>query len=475
MLLSSLLFIPILGIFLISSLDSYYLDSKASISQVALNYKKIALVTSIVNFIVSLVMFILFDFSSNQFQFVNYQYEYDLYGIYLGVDSISIYFILLTTIIFPIAIISNWNSITDNIKTYFILMLLLEVLLLACFLVLDILLFYIFFESILPPLFLLIGIFGSSNRVRASFYLFLYTFIQKCKRAKDRGSPKALVTKDIKETLYLAWLMPQGRVISLVFRYTYEKLVFIVDIWVIAVLNHPYFKFASKNIIKGVKEQRVDGSSIFRNLNIVRCTLVAGKPVFGVKIYSPSDNKSIINSIFKRSIVTKSSLNPWFVTGFVEAEGSFMLGFFKSDSYKLGYRTQAIFKISLHKKDYNLLSLIQDYFKVGTITNHGDNSLQYTVKSFKYLDIILDHFDKYPLLSQKCADYRLFKDAITLIKNKEHLSSKGIKKILGIRASMNLGLSDEFKLSFPDIQFVSRPLVGLELVSAEFFLIIFIF
>ena len=83
-------------------------------------------------------------------------------------------------------------------------MLLLEMLLLACFLVLDILLFYIFFESILPPLFLLIGIFGSSNRVRASFYLFLYTFIQKCKRAKDRGSPKALVTKDIKETLYLA-------------------------------------------------------------------------------------------------------------------------------------------------------------------------------------------------------------------------------------------------------------------------------
>lgn len=148
-----------------------------------------------------------------------------------------------------------------------------------------------------------------------------------------------------------------------------------------------------------------------------------------------------------------------------------MLGFFKSDLYKLGYRTQAIFKISLHKKDYNLLSLVQDYFKVGTITNHGDNSLQYTVKSFKYLDIILDHFDKYPLLSQKCADYQLFKDAITLIKNKEHLSSKGIKKILGIRASMNLGLSDELKLSFPDIQSVSRPLVGLELVQRKNFFI----
>ena len=82
----------------------------------------------------------------------------------------------------------------------------------------------------------------------------------------------------------------------------------------------------------------------------------------------------------------------------MDAEGSFMLGFFKSDSYKLGYRTQAIFKISLHKKDYNLLSLIQDYFKVGTITDHGETTLQYTVKSLKDLNIIIDHFDKYPLI-----------------------------------------------------------------------------
>ena len=148
-----------------------------------------------------------------------------------------------------------------------------------------------------------------------------------------------------------------------------------------------------------------------------------------------------------------------------------MLGFFKSDSYKLGYRTQAIFKISLHKKDYNLLFLIQDYFKVGTITNRGETTLQYTVKSLKDLDIILDHFDNYPLLSQKRADYQLFKDAITLIRSKEHLSSKGIKKILGIRASMNLGLSDELKLLFPDIQSVSRPLDGLELVQRKNFFI----
>ena len=83
-------------------------------------------------------------------------------------------------------------------------MLLLETLLLAVFLVLDILLFYIFFESILPPLFLLIGLFGSSNKVRASFYLFLYTLTQQCKRTKHRENPKVLVTKVVKEILLLA-------------------------------------------------------------------------------------------------------------------------------------------------------------------------------------------------------------------------------------------------------------------------------
>jgi NADH-ubiquinone oxidoreductase chain 4 len=172
MLLSSLLLIPLLGIFSISSNISFQ-DNKNKLR----SYKITAFVTSILNLILSLVIFILFDFSSNQFQFVQEHYDMNLFDVYLGVDGISIYFVLLTTIIMPIAILSNWNSITENVKSYLIIMLLLETLLLAVFLVLDILLFYIFFESILPPLFLLIGLFGSSNKVRASFYLFLYTLL----------------------------------------------------------------------------------------------------------------------------------------------------------------------------------------------------------------------------------------------------------------------------------------------------------
>ena len=117
----------------------------------------------------------MFDFSSNQFQFVQEYHQVSSFDFYLGLDGLSIYFVMLTTIITPIALLSNWNSINDNVRSFVIIILLLESLLLAVFLVLDILLFYIFFESILPPLFILIGLFGSSNKVRASFYLFLYT------------------------------------------------------------------------------------------------------------------------------------------------------------------------------------------------------------------------------------------------------------------------------------------------------------
>ena len=170
MLLSSLLIIPVLGIFVISLLN------EDNIGKCYARYtKNVALGTSLLNLIISFVIFIFFNFSSNNFQFVQEHYNVGYYDIYLGVDGLSIYFVLLTTIIMPIALVSNWNSIKQNIKSYLIIMLLLESLLLGVFLVLDMLLFYIFFESTLPPLFLLIGLYGSSNKVRASYYIFLYT------------------------------------------------------------------------------------------------------------------------------------------------------------------------------------------------------------------------------------------------------------------------------------------------------------
>jgi NADH:ubiquinone oxidoreductase subunit 4 (subunit M) len=102
MFLTLLLCIPIIGIFTISTGMSYdisYLNTT--------RIKKIALTTSIVNLLVSLLIFFLFDYSSNQFQFVKEHYEIGYFDFYLGLDGLSIYFVLLTTIITPIALLSN--------------------------------------------------------------------------------------------------------------------------------------------------------------------------------------------------------------------------------------------------------------------------------------------------------------------------------------------------------------------------------
>ena len=98
-----------LGIFSISTAMSYDL-SYLNIRRI----KMIALSTSIINLFVSLIVFIMFDFSSNQFQFVQEYHQISSFDFYLGLDGLSIYFVMLTTIITPIALLSNWNSINDN-------------------------------------------------------------------------------------------------------------------------------------------------------------------------------------------------------------------------------------------------------------------------------------------------------------------------------------------------------------------------
>ena len=180
--------LPIIGLLLTSlniNFNKYKTETFDQDKKKSINYwekyistrliKSIASKVSIFTLIVSILIFTLFDLSNNQFQFVKEYYEISAFNIYLGIDGLSMYFILLTTIIMPISLISNWKSIFNNVRSYLIIILLLEALLIFVFLSLDILLFYIFFESILPPLFILIGLFGSIDRVRAAFYLFLYT------------------------------------------------------------------------------------------------------------------------------------------------------------------------------------------------------------------------------------------------------------------------------------------------------------
>ncbi|MFN3954945.1 MAG: NADH-quinone oxidoreductase subunit M [Pararhodobacter sp.] len=140
------------------------------------NAKWLALVATSATFVISLIMLFSFDRSDTGFQFVE-EREWILGLSYkLGVDGISILFVMLTTFLMPITIGACWN-VTHRVKEYMIALLLLETLMIGVFVALDLVLFYLFFEAGLIPMFLIIGIWGGKERIYAAFKFFLYTFL----------------------------------------------------------------------------------------------------------------------------------------------------------------------------------------------------------------------------------------------------------------------------------------------------------
>ncbi|SLN41433.1 NADH-quinone oxidoreductase subunit M [Roseisalinus antarcticus] len=140
------------------------------------NAKWVALATTAATFIISLFILFGFDASDTGFQFVEDR-EWLLGMNYrMGVDGISVLFIMLTTFLMPLVIASCWH-VSHRVKEYMIAFLLLETLMLGVFMALDLILFYLFFEAGLIPMFLIIGIWGGKNRIYASFKFFLYTFL----------------------------------------------------------------------------------------------------------------------------------------------------------------------------------------------------------------------------------------------------------------------------------------------------------
>ena len=133
-------------------------------------------------------------------------------------------------------------------------------------------------------------------------------------------------------------------------------------------------------------------------------------------------------------------LEPNFVSGFIDGEGSFSVTFIKDKSYKSGWQIKTSFSIGLHKKDLALLEKIKIYFGVGGISQKGVNGIQYYVNSPKDLLIIENHLDNYPLLTQKQADFILFKNILELIRRKEHLTPLGLNEIVSYKAAMNKGI-----------------------------------
>jgi LAGLIDADG endonuclease len=211
-------------------------------------------------------------------------------------------------------------------------------------------------------------------------------------------------------------------------------------------------------ILKSVKEQRVDGSwySLYNNnLNkmYLRCTLMNFERNYPVKILSNRINvlRTYITIVTHESVlVHKPKINPWFLSGFADAESSFSILIQPNSKYKTNWRIKAIFAIGLHKKDIELLKNIQSSLGVGKLHKHGKNSVQYRVESIKDLQVIVDYFDKYPLISVKAIDYILFKKAFYIIKLQEHLTKEGLLKLIRIKSSLNLGLSNSLKEKFPN-------------------------
>nr|QCW06898.1 hypothetical protein [Drechslerella brochopaga] len=159
----------------------------------------------------------------------------------------------------------------------------------------------------------------------------------------------------------------------------------------------------------------------------------------------------------KRNKLDSTLINPWYFTGFTDAEGCFLISIRKNNNLKIGWNVALRFKISLHVKDKTLLEHIKNYLGVGRLYKHGPQSIEFCVLNPKDLSIVISHFDNYPLHSKKRADYELFKQALFLILNKEHLTEQGLRKILGIKASLNLGLPESLQTAFPEIAPIERP------------------
>ena len=170
--LSLVTFLPLVGCFFI-------LLTRGDDATVARNSRYIALWTSVPTFLISLLIWVKFDPSTADFQMMESieWIEGTNIGYRMGVDGISMFFVLLSTLLTPICILASWEAIEHRVREYMVAFLILETMMVGMFCALDILVFYIFFEGVLIPMFIIIGVWGGARRVYASFKFFLYTLL----------------------------------------------------------------------------------------------------------------------------------------------------------------------------------------------------------------------------------------------------------------------------------------------------------
>lgn len=184
------------------------------------------------------------------------------------------------------------------------------------------------------------------------------------------------------------------------------------------------------------------------------------------KVY-PTTKCSVIKEFRQKrlysTINTQKGINPYWVTGFADAESSFSIRVGKDESRFKSLRIAPIFSIELHEKDSNLLKEIQNFFVVGTIIKRvkkGNPTAIYSVQSISALkDVILPYFNKNNLLTQKKEDFRLFSLVVDMLYDRKHNNEEGLNKILSYKASMGKGLSKTLLSIFPGIEPSVRNLV----------------
>ena len=177
--LSILILIPIFGAFLVL-LIPYRIDQEGTVLKNSItNIKLVSLWTSIMTFIMTLILSLKFNYNENQYQFLEFSEWVPSLGIVyrVGLDGLSLPFVVLTAFLVPVCILCSWNTIQHKIKEFMISFLILEAFIIGMFSALDIVVFYIFFEAVLIPMFLVIGIWGGVDRIYASFKFFLYTLL----------------------------------------------------------------------------------------------------------------------------------------------------------------------------------------------------------------------------------------------------------------------------------------------------------
>ena len=240
-------------------------------------------------------------------------------------------------------------------------------------------------------------------------------------------------------------------------------------------------QISEKNTGSGIQfgNRRSYSTDIIQKGSVISLNLV----LWGTNIYSTVGKRftrselSMVNSFFinKRNIFSipsnQQGLHPCFVTGFLDAECSFMISILKNHKYRTGWQITPLFSIELHNKDLFLLKQIQSFFGVGSIRRRKTNDqVIFSVCSVKDLTSKIipktaggrlgfsrlaapeTHFDKYLLLTQKRADFELFRQVIQLMNKSEDLTSEGIKEIVRLKASINLGLTSALKEDFPDLK-----------------------